>query len=121
MKNMVDGRRQELEQHTQQVLNAFADVPKDGLGVHLRLQACMIALVKLEDRCFKMNDDPYPPLLAMLTDIKALPYFFIRSICIFNSMPKPIVRRKTIMPGQRNSSRRPGRLTIQRPIHTRSS
>jgi SAM-dependent methyltransferase len=48
----------------------------DGLGVYLRLQACMIALVELEDRCVKMDEDPYPPLFAMLSNIESLPGLF---------------------------------------------
>lgn len=73
---MADNRRKELEEKTQAVLHAFTNVPKDGLGVHLRLQGCMTALVELEDRCFNMNDDPYPPLFNMLSNIAALPGIF---------------------------------------------
>jgi ubiquinone/menaquinone biosynthesis C-methylase UbiE len=73
---MTDSRRAELQTRAAKVLDAFADVPKDGLGVHLRLQACVIALVELENRCFNMNQDPFPPLLGMLADIQALPRLF---------------------------------------------
>jgi SAM-dependent methyltransferase len=73
---MLDSRHKELQARTQAVLDAFKNVPRDGLGVYLRLQACMIALVELEDRCFKMEEDPYPSLLAMLSNIGTLPGFF---------------------------------------------
>jgi ubiquinone/menaquinone biosynthesis C-methylase UbiE len=73
---MIDSRRAELKARTQQALDSFADVPRDGLGAYLRLQACMIALVELEDRCFNMDEDPYPPLLKMLSNIQALPLSF---------------------------------------------
>ena len=82
---MADNRRMELETKTQQVLDAFTSVPRDGLGLYLRLQACMIALVELEDRCFNMDQDPYPLLFNMLSDIQALPTLFGRVYSHLNS------------------------------------
>ena len=73
---MLDRRHKELERNTQNALRAFANVPKDGLGLYLRLQACMIGLVELEDRCARMHEDPYPPLFRMLSNIAAFPGFF---------------------------------------------
>lgn len=74
---MTDSRRDELQAQARKVADAFAEVPRSGLGAYLRLQACMIALVELENRCFNMNEDPFPPLLGMLADIQALPRLFM--------------------------------------------
>ena len=47
--------------------------PKHGLGLFLRLQACVIAMVELEDRIFNTSEDPYPALFAALSHAKTLP------------------------------------------------
>jgi hypothetical protein len=70
---MADGRRKELESRTQQVLDAFTDVPQHGLGLFLRLQVCVMAMVALEDRCSNMDEDPYPALFEALSQAKVLP------------------------------------------------
>jgi len=73
---MTDSRHAQLMEQTRKVVAAFSNIPRDGLGIHLRLQACVIALVELENRCANMDEDPYSVLLAMLSDIESLPQCF---------------------------------------------
>ena len=73
---MLDTRHKELEERTRKAVAAFAEIPTKGLGAFLRIQACLAALVVLEDRCLDMDQDPYPSLLDMLGDIEQLPKTF---------------------------------------------
>ena len=73
---MSDARRAELEALTGKATENLSKTPKDGIGFYLRVQACMTALVALEDVCFHMDQDPYPPLMGMLNDIARLPEIF---------------------------------------------
>jgi ubiquinone/menaquinone biosynthesis C-methylase UbiE len=74
---LSDPRRKELKLRTEEVVQHFSAVPKGGLGIDLRIQACVVALSVLEDRILDMNDDPFLPLLQMLSDISYLARVFV--------------------------------------------
>ena len=81
----------ELTSAIDDVLAAFASVPTVGLGAYLRVQACLIALVSLEDICSHPDRDPYPLLLSTLANSARLPAAFADSlshVCL--AAPAPV-------------------------------
>lgn len=76
----MNEKSRELTNAIDSVLTAFAPVPALGLGAYLRVQAGLMALVRLEDICNNPDRDPYPPLFSTLTDIARLPAAFADSL-----------------------------------------
>ena len=76
----MEPKSQQLAGAIDNVLAAFAQIPLTGLGAYLRVEACLVATIALEDICGKPNEDPYPSLLSAFSNIACLPAIFSNSI-----------------------------------------
>ena len=70
--DMAETKARALDRAVAAVIDDFVNVPWEGFGAFLRVQACLIGLVTLANVSKHLDEDPYPGLLEAVDRISRL-------------------------------------------------